>query len=76
MQRSEDGGQSWREINNGILYKEAWCVVQHPHSAELFVGTGPSPFSRAKTAARVGSTANGSEICPKPSIGLSHDRPT
>jgi photosystem II stability/assembly factor-like uncharacterized protein len=42
MQRSEDGGQSWREINNGILYKEAWCVVQHPQSGELFVGTGPS----------------------------------
>jgi len=42
MQRSEDGGQSWREINNGILYKETWCVVQHPKSKELFVGTGPS----------------------------------
>jgi photosystem II stability/assembly factor-like uncharacterized protein len=42
MQRSEDGGRSWHEINNGILYKETWCVVQHPESAELFVGTGPS----------------------------------
>jgi photosystem II stability/assembly factor-like uncharacterized protein len=42
MQRSEDAGQSWREINNGILYKETWCVVQHAKSGELFVGTGPS----------------------------------
>jgi photosystem II stability/assembly factor-like uncharacterized protein len=42
MQRSEDRGQTWREINDGILYKEAWCIVQHPKTAELFVGTGPS----------------------------------
>ncbi len=42
VQRSEDGGTSWREINDGILYKETWCIVQHPKTAELFVGTGPS----------------------------------
>jgi photosystem II stability/assembly factor-like uncharacterized protein len=42
VQLSEDGGTSWREINDGILYKEAWCIVQHPKTAELFVGTGPS----------------------------------
>jgi photosystem II stability/assembly factor-like uncharacterized protein len=42
VQRSEDGGQTWREINNGILYKEAWCIVQHPKTGELVVGTGPS----------------------------------
>jgi photosystem II stability/assembly factor-like uncharacterized protein len=42
MQRSEDHGQNWHEINNGILYKETWCVVQHPTTSELFVGTGPS----------------------------------
>ena len=42
VQRSEDGGESWREINDGILYKETWCIVQHPKTAELFVGTGPS----------------------------------
>lgn len=42
VQRSEDGGQNWREINDGILYKETWCIVQHPKTAELFVGTGPS----------------------------------
>jgi len=42
MHRSEDSGQTWREINDGILYKETWCVVQHPKTGELFVGTGPS----------------------------------
>src|SRR5919106_6350196 len=42
VQRSEDGGQSWQEINNGILYKEAWCIVQHPKTGEIVVGTGPS----------------------------------
>jgi len=42
VQRSEDGGSTWREINDGILYKEAWCIVQHLKSGELFVGTGPS----------------------------------
>src|SRR5262245_46060705 len=42
VQRSEDGGHSWQEINNGILYKETWCIVQHPQTGELVVGTGPS----------------------------------
>jgi photosystem II stability/assembly factor-like uncharacterized protein len=42
VQRSEDGGQSWQEINNGILYKETWCIVQHPKTGEVVVGTGPS----------------------------------
>jgi photosystem II stability/assembly factor-like uncharacterized protein len=40
--RSEDGGQSWREINDGITYKEAWSLAQHPKTGELYVGTGPS----------------------------------
>ena len=39
---SEDGGKSWREINNGIIYKETWSLVQHPNTGELYVGTGPS----------------------------------
>jgi photosystem II stability/assembly factor-like uncharacterized protein len=40
--RSEDGGQSWREINDGIIYKEVWSLTQHPKTGELYVGTGPS----------------------------------
>ncbi|HTM07991.1 MAG TPA: hypothetical protein VL754_06345 [Verrucomicrobiae bacterium] len=39
---SENRGASWREINEGITYKEAWSLVQHPATGELFVGTGPS----------------------------------
>jgi photosystem II stability/assembly factor-like uncharacterized protein len=40
--RSDDRGQSWREINSGVLYKEAWSLVQHPTTGELVLGTGPS----------------------------------
>jgi photosystem II stability/assembly factor-like uncharacterized protein len=40
--RSEDAGKTWREINDGILYKETWSIVQHPESGELYIGTGPS----------------------------------
>jgi photosystem II stability/assembly factor-like uncharacterized protein len=40
--RSEDEGETWYEINDGILYKEAWSIVQHPKTGELYVGTGPS----------------------------------
>lgn len=41
MFRSEDGGSTWREINDGIVYKEIWSLVQHPKSGELIAGTGP-----------------------------------
>ncbi len=37
--RSEDGGGSWQEINNGVLYKETWSLVQHPRTGDLYVGT-------------------------------------
>lgn len=40
--RSEERGQTWREINEGIVYKEAWSIVQHPKTGDLYVGTGPS----------------------------------
>lgn len=42
MFRSEDGGKSWREINEGIVYKEIWSVDQHPKSGAIVVGTGPA----------------------------------
>src|ERR1041385_2029316 len=38
---SEDRGESWREINDGVTYKEAWSLAQHPltrseeHTSEL-----------------------------------------
>jgi len=40
--RSEDGGKGWREINEGLVYKEVWSLVQHPKTGALYVGTGPS----------------------------------
>lgn len=40
--RSEDGGESWREINEGVIYKEAWSLAEHPKTGELYLGTGPS----------------------------------
>ncbi|HEY6200415.1 MAG TPA: hypothetical protein VI231_17560 [Candidatus Binatia bacterium] len=39
---SEDRGESWREINDGVTYKEAWSLAQHPLTGELVLGTGPS----------------------------------
>src|SRR5439155_13001527 len=40
--RSDNGGETWREINEGVVYKEAWSLVQHPKTGELCLGTGPS----------------------------------
>lgn len=40
--RSDDGGKTWAEKNNGIIFKQCWCVAQHPATGELYVGTGPA----------------------------------
>jgi photosystem II stability/assembly factor-like uncharacterized protein len=40
--RSDDGGQTWREMNQGIIYKEIWWLEQHPKTGELYAGTGPA----------------------------------
>jgi photosystem II stability/assembly factor-like uncharacterized protein len=40
--RSDDGGKTWVEKNNGIIFKQCWCIVQHPATGELYVGTGPA----------------------------------
>jgi photosystem II stability/assembly factor-like uncharacterized protein len=45
--RSDDRGQTWHEKNNGLLYKEAWSMAQHPETGELFVGTGPAAVFRS-----------------------------
>jgi photosystem II stability/assembly factor-like uncharacterized protein len=44
MWLSEDSGETWREINRGLVYKEIWSLCQHPKTGELMVGTGPSAF--------------------------------
>lgn len=45
--RSEDGGQTWREINDGLVYKEVWSIVQHPKTGDLYAGTGPSSIFKS-----------------------------
>ncbi|HEX6513261.1 MAG TPA: hypothetical protein VF157_13240 [Chloroflexota bacterium] len=42
MFRSDDGGRSWNEINQGIRYKSIWSIAQHPKTGELWVGTEPA----------------------------------
>ncbi len=42
MQRSDDGGATWHEIDKGIRYKSVWSVAQHPETGELYAGTEPS----------------------------------
>lgn len=45
--RSEDRGRSWREINEGIVYKETWSLAQHPKTGELVLGTGPTAIFKS-----------------------------
>jgi photosystem II stability/assembly factor-like uncharacterized protein len=40
--RSDDGGETWSEINQGIVYKDIWSLVQHPKSGTLYAGTSPA----------------------------------
>ncbi len=42
MFRSDDRGRTWDEINNGIVHKDVWSVVQHPGTETLFAGTSPA----------------------------------
>lgn len=40
--RSDDHGRTWHEKNNGVTYKEAWSIAQHPVTGTLYLGTGPA----------------------------------
>src|SRR5438067_1541543 len=42
MMRSEDGGETWQDINKGILYKEIYSVAQNPATGDLYAGTQPA----------------------------------
>jgi photosystem II stability/assembly factor-like uncharacterized protein len=46
--RSDDAGKTWREKNNGLIYKEVWSIAQHPTTGELYAGTGPAALFRSK----------------------------
>ena len=45
--RSRDRGQSWHEINHGVVYKEAWSLAQHAKTGELVLGTGPTAIFKS-----------------------------
>ena len=45
--RSDDRGESWQEINQGIIYKEAWSLAQNLDSGTLYAGTGPSSIFKS-----------------------------
>jgi photosystem II stability/assembly factor-like uncharacterized protein len=40
--RSDDGGQSWREANQGLTKREVWWLEQHPTTGQLWAGTSPA----------------------------------
>jgi photosystem II stability/assembly factor-like uncharacterized protein len=42
MFRSRDRGETWQEINRGIVYKDVWSIAQHPTTGTLFAGTSPA----------------------------------
>jgi photosystem II stability/assembly factor-like uncharacterized protein len=58
MLRSEDGGETWQEINRGILYKDIWSLVQHRRTGTLYAGTSPAGVFRSDDR---GETWNGCE---------------
>ncbi len=45
---SEDSGESWQEINQGLVYKEVWSLAIQPSSGDLYAGTGPASLFRSK----------------------------
>lgn len=47
MFRSEDGGETWLEINAGLTKKEVWYVAQHPQTGELWAGVSPSAMFKS-----------------------------
>jgi photosystem II stability/assembly factor-like uncharacterized protein len=47
MFRSTDGGENWHAINDGILYKDIWSIVQDPNTGTLYAGTSPAGVFRS-----------------------------
>jgi photosystem II stability/assembly factor-like uncharacterized protein len=45
--RSDDAGETWQEINHGLLYKDVWALIQHPGSGTLYAGTSPAGVFRS-----------------------------
>ena len=48
MFRSRDGGETWEAINNGLLHKTVWSIVQHQETGDLYVGSSPASIFVSK----------------------------
>ena len=44
---SEDRGERWLAINNGLFYQEVSSLAQHPVTGELYVGTRPASIFKS-----------------------------
>lgn len=42
MFRSRDRGETWEEINGGLVHKDVWTITQHPKTGTLIIGTSPA----------------------------------
>ncbi|MBV9120254.1 MAG: hypothetical protein JOZ39_06060 [Chloroflexi bacterium] len=47
VQRSDDGGKTWRGMNKGLLYRDVWCVAQNPRTGDIFAGTQPASIFKS-----------------------------
>ena len=45
--RTDDGGQSWAEKNEGLVYKHCLSLALHPATGALYVGTEPACIFRS-----------------------------
>lgn len=45
--RSDDGGQNWRPMNNGLTKPEVWWLEQHSGTGELWAGTSPAAMFKS-----------------------------
>ncbi|MEE8518991.1 MAG: hypothetical protein V3S98_07690, partial [Dehalococcoidia bacterium] len=42
MFRSRNGGETWEEINNGLMHRTVWSITQDLRTSDLYVGTSPA----------------------------------
>jgi photosystem II stability/assembly factor-like uncharacterized protein len=47
MLRSDNGGRSFRRINDGVLHKDVWSLAVHPRTGTVFIGTEPARIYRS-----------------------------
>lgn len=65
MFRSDDGGERWREINDGLFYKEVSSLAQHPVTGELYVGTRPASIFKSSDYGESWSNCDGLHSLPE-----------